>query len=163
MKEYLISVITVSILSSLIIGIIPEGKTSKTIIFCINLILSISIIFPIINKIKNGDFSLNIIETQNYSIDEKINTDYIRYSIEKRVENNKKIIENYLTEKNLNGEIKIEYDIDASFNIVYKKISVKLNKKVIIKNQSNINIIEEIKNYVSSLLLVDKEIIEVYE
>ncbi|MBQ9513478.1 MAG: hypothetical protein IJR66_00650 [Clostridia bacterium] len=161
MKEYLISVISVAILSCLIISVIPSGKTSKTIILCVNVIVGLTVILPIINYFNREDFSITI--DTAYKTEENLNTDYLNYSIENKLEYNKKVIKTYLKSKNLNGEVYFDYETDKDYKVVYKKISVKLNKKVIIAENNNINIIEEIKNYISCFLLVDKDIIIIYE
>ena len=160
MKEWIVSVGAVILITSIATLILPSGKTSKLIKGVFSILITIVIFSPIIS-IKNGEFSLNFTD----QIDEIIyQEDYINFTNEKRIKFLQENCRKILTECEINGgEVLIEYTLKDNYHFSIKSVKINLENAVINKNEQRIYIIEAAIKAVSEYLSVDKGVIYVYE
>jgi len=160
MKIWLLNV-SVTILVTTITGLIlSKGKTA-TFVKCLFSVLTLLIIVKPIVNLKSGDFNMkNFIYQDNILIE----NDFIEYAF-----NNQNALKEEQIKERLytlgieNAEIEIFYEIENDYDISYKKIHVNLKNAVIKGDKEHIVIIEDIKSCIAQFLLVDKDILVIYE
>lgn len=157
MKNWILVISCVSILSCMIKIIIPNGKSQNTIIFIFSVFLIFCIISPLSNK-ENFDSLFDFEYEYSEVIDDNVNF-FNKYR------------EDYYTVcattclKKLgidNCAIDIVFNNNENYNNI-KKITVKYNSSVIKENIQHINIPLLIKDELSSLFGISKNFIEVFE
>ncbi len=152
MKEWLLSVCAVTIVTSLSVFILPEGKIGIYIKSIFSFITVLVIIAPLSN-LSNLDFDFNLNNQNNI----QVQTEYLNYFNNKRNEENEKLCEKALEEAHLNFEsVKFIYDTTDDYQYCVKKIEIILSKSVIKEDETHIDIIEDIKNKLSMKFLISK-------
>ena len=153
MKEWILSVGSIVILTSVISLILPDGKTGK-IIKCVFSLIILTVILKPILSIKDG------VEIEEIVFNEAeicLQDDFIYYSIDEKMTNYEGNILFHL--KNLgieNGSVFIEYYVLENYTAKIEKVVINLNNQVIISNKENIDIIDDIVSYVIKLTRVEK-------
>ena len=153
MKNWVLSIGAIIILTSVIGIILPEGKLSKNVKSIFSLIVVLVVVQPVIS-LKNNSFSIEtIFEEQNVFLQE----DFIYYVNEQKMTNNQKLCENYLQNTGIsNGKIFIEYTINQNGQALINRVIIDLQNAVINSELEHIDIIENILSYVSNVLMINK-------
>ena len=160
MKDWIISVSAVVIITAIVTLILPEGKMGKYVksIFCILILLTI--IKPLV-FLKDLEFNYESILTKNAIV---LQEDFIGYTLEKQVNQTINKCKNLLEDIGVNDPtINIDYTIDSNFNPNIRQVIVNLKNSVIISDKEHIDIIKEVKNIISSYLFIEKNLVMVYE
>lgn len=159
MKEWITSIIASVIISSILSLILPEGKMGKYIKGIFSLFIILIIIKPIF-AIENNDFSYEDIFDENVSIQ----TDYLEYISNKRLDYIKVECENLMKENGIiNAELSINYNLDEYNYITINKIEINLQNAVIMSDKANIHIIEDVKNAIANYLNINKNLVVINE
>ena len=157
MWEWVVSVGAVVILSVMINILTPDGRLSGI----IAVILSISIVFVIIKPINGIDLSNDF----EFSFNEKeivVDYEYAKYLNGLRCENvinqcKKALIKQGYSVVN----VEIIYDEEDFSQLSIKNVKVILSNEVINSGTEHIDIIDKVKTLLSSLLAVNKGVIDV--
>ena len=153
MKTWIISISAITILTTILGLIIPEGKSGKL----IKSIFSVLIVFVVMNP-------LSSIKNQNITFEQFVNTseivlqnDYLDFVAEKKVfeleKESVKIIEKMGVN---NAFVNIFYKYDESKKFLVQGAEINLKNAVIISDKAHIDIKEEMKKEVSLYLQIDK-------
>ena len=155
MREWVISVFSLVMISVLSGYIIPEGKLNGFLKGLFSIIISIAIVSPVL-KIDFSNFSF-----ENATVEIPFQKNYIEFIFDKKTEyikeNVKKVLEGY----DCFESVTIEYEIDKFYNYVIKKVVVDLNNSVINSNEEHIDIIEDVKEKVLECVQIGKDLIKV--
>ncbi len=99
MKEYVLTIIAISIISIICDSILNEGKIKKYARFAISLILSLALIYPAIDFLKQKKVSFNLLEEMeidySYSVKQTVLTFYKNANV-KIVQNGKSLDKIYI-------------------------------------------------------------------
>lgn len=121
MNEYLISVIGTILFSSILIAILPDGKTNSIIKNVTKLVCLLAILSPILNIIQRQDRELSGRKNSWMNFSQSViqtDMEYIKYYSELRIEN---------TERMLQTELLKEFDVDVVVCLQWALQDVKLN------------------------------------
>ena len=121
MKEYILSIVSVILLTAAVGIILPEGKTGKFIkgIFAV---ATLVVILTPLTKI--GDY-IPAFETESGDVEIGYDEEYLDYMYDKKSEVYAAEIESYIQEKGCESDVEIVYDCaDYEFHIV--KVSTNL-------------------------------------
>lgn len=157
MKNYLLTISTTVLLTSVVSLILPEGKMGKYIKSFFSVLVLLVIISPVV--------SLSELDLKNTFSDSKvIQEDYLEYiytsktsSLEKDCVN---ILKNFGVE---NAKVEIQYDIGENYEYSIKNAIIYLCDAVINSNGEHINNIEESISNISNYLQVERKFIKIYE
>lgn len=156
MKEYIISIGAIIVITSVISIILPNGKTGKFIKGLFSIIITLVILSPLTNvsfKVPNiGDFNTKLEYQESFLF-------YITENKINGLEYDSEIILKNCGIKN--AKVSIDYEVNEDFSHSIKKVKINLEKAVIISDGQHINIIEEGVNSLSKYLSVDKEDIKI--
>lgn len=154
-KDFLIKIICVVLILSIILLIIPNGKTKGTIKLIFSIIISLFFISPLL-KIKNSEYNL---EPTYYQ--ENIDENYLSFFLQKKEEKYKNLVKEILETKNIKFKgISVFFNKE---NVEIESILIEIEKQSILKNDEHIVFIDEIKETVSSNLFIDKERVNINE
>ena len=158
MKEWIISVGAVLLLTSCIMLILPEGKTAKIIKPIFTVVVLLVIIKPL-TLLTDFDFSYDDNLDDKFSIQNS----YIDYSLEKRIElyeeNSIKIISDLGVE---NADFSLLWGKASDYDLIINKAQIDLSKAVYTEDFEHIDITKEIKKSISNYLNIDLKDVEVY-
>jgi len=160
MKEWVLSIGTTVVITTIISIILPEGKIGNYIKGIFSILLILAIIKPIfaIGKI---DYNIENVLSQNVVI---LQDDFISFTNDKKVQNFtekcEKIIEEIGIEK---AVVNIDYFVDENNQIIIKYVNVNLRNSVIILDKEHIDIIEDVKTAISDYLNLDFNKVIIYE
>ena len=158
MKAWIISIVSVVLITSIVCLILPQGKMGRYVKNIFSILTILVIIKPII-YLKNSSFDFE--QVANGEV--VIQTDFINYIYEKRVDEQEKncikIIENKGI-KNVNVDITFSVE---NLDIKIRLVQIKLNNSVIISDKQHIDIKEEISCDVASYLDISKSMVTIYE
>ncbi len=160
MKEWIISITSIVLITSVLSLILPHGKIGKF----IKGVFSILFMFVVIKPI-------TYFKEESFNFEDFINTDeiilqdnYLDYVYCKRVEDYKancvKIIEKLGIK---NSVVNIDYIIDEVQKLKINFIKINLQNSVIISDKQHINIKEEIITEIASYLNINKNSVIIYE
>lgn len=157
MKEWILSIGAVAVISAIIGLIIPDGRTGKLIKwFC-----SITVIMVVISPIKN----LKTVDVNLFEKDVKtVLTDenYMNFTIGKKIENiEKKCIETFENKGIKDVKVYIEYSVEEDYSYIIKNVVINLENSVMNSYDEHIVIIEECKTFIAEYLNIDKGAISV--
>ncbi len=160
MKQWTYSISAIVILASIIMIILPNGRTSTIIKSIFSLVIMLVIISPI-KSLTNKEYTFeNMFEENNLIIQE----DYLEYITQKKLyiykENVIKILENLGIK---NATFEYEYTVSDLYEISFNKVFINLKNSVIQSENNHIIITENIKNSLSEYLEINKEFIEIYD
>lgn len=153
-KNYLIKILLIVIISTIIYLIVPKGKTENSIKFVLTILIIYTIFSPIFNiKNINLDQFINEIDVEN-----SIDYSYLNftYDVKKNILENE--YENFLKKSNYDSNVKIDYDVlDNKQEILHISVTVKNIDKESEKNK----IVNEIISLLVDNFNVKNEIIKV--
>ena len=156
MKEYVISIGAVILVTTVLTIIIPQGKIGKFVKGFFSIIITLVILSPLSN-LSLDEFNLN-----DFNVNSKYQHDFLYYVAENKIasleQDSQIILENSGIK---NAEVDIDFIVNDDYSTSIKNVKINLKKAVIISNGQHINIIEEGVNYVSKYLSVDKGVIVV--
>ena len=162
MKEWILSIVVMVLLTTIITIICPEGKLGKMVKGIFSLIILLVIINPLLNFNKstiNLDFN-NLFQQENSSIQ----TGFLDYSINKKIEIYKKECIEIIEKIGIEGAIvEIEYSISDKYEFSIYSAKIYLNKSVIKTEKEHIVVIEEIMDSISNYLNISKTNVLIYE
>lgn len=160
MKEWIISIASVVIFTSIISLIIPEGKMGEFIKGIFSLLIILIIIKPIFSlTTTNLDFS-NIFNGAEIVLQ----NDYLDYISNKKTQKLTKECKEIIEKIGVkNADININYYVAENGNTTIKIVEINLKNAVLILNKEHIDIIDEIKNLISSYLLISSDMVIIYE
>lgn len=117
--------------------LLPEGKMKKTVRRAVALSLTVYLLFPIKNLIKNGLFS--DFDTEDVTVQ----TDFLDKTFSKQVELDKYVLIEKIKNQGIEADysaIYVEYETDNK--IIYKKVVLNLKNCVINKDNPHIDKLE---------------------
>ena len=160
MKDWIISITTVILLTSIICLILPQGKMGKYIKSIFSLLTMLVIIKPIIN-IKESDFYYEqIVGADNFVLQDN----FIEYINNKRIDVYKQNCLKIINDIGIkNPEIDINYVIEDNQNIKISFVKINLQNSVIISDKQHIDIKEEMITDIASYLNINKNMVAIYE
>ena len=160
MVDWILSIGTIIIITTLILIILPEGKMGDYVKGMLS-ILIISVIIKPMFTIVDSSYDIKEVFNQNVIV---LQDDFLDFTNDKKVQNMTekciKIIEEIGIE---DGFINIDYFVGENNQIVIKEIKVDLRNSVIISNKEHIDIIEDIKTVISKYLNVQSDRVVIYE
>ena len=160
MKNWIISLGTIIILSSLITIILPEGKLNKFIKCYLSLIIMIVIIQPI-TSIKSLNFNFENVFQENQI---ELQYDYLEYVANIRINNYIDNCKKIAKDVGVDGLIvEIMYEIDENNEIIFNNVLLNFKNSVIISDKEHIDIIEEVKTSICKYLDVEQNKVVIYE
>lgn len=158
MKDWIISIVSVVLITSIVCLILPQGKMGKFVKNIFSILTMLVIIKPLI-YLKDGNFNFE----QFAGSDIVIQTDFLDYIYQKRVDEQTKICLKIIEENGIkNAKVDINFEIENQ-DIKIKLVQINLQDSVIISDKGHIDIKEEIVAEISSYLFVEKEVVIIYE
>ncbi len=159
MKEWIISVCAVVIITTIITLIAPNGKLGKFIKSIFSLIVTLVILQPI----QTFDFSSFDFDFVTAGSEVILQENYLDYVSESSIIKKQTNCEELLAYHGIkNSEVIIDYTVSESHKVKYEKVSINLENAVIISGKEHIDIIDEIKKIVSEYLTVNKDDLVIY-
>ncbi len=158
MKEYILSIVSVILLTAAVGIILPEGKTGKFIkgIFAV---ATLVVILTPLTKI--GDY-IPAFETESGDVEIGYDEEYLDYMYDKKSEVYAAEIESYIQEKGCESDVEIVYDCaDYEFHIV--KVSTNLYFSGISEEDEHIYIMSEIQKAVAQYCGIEEEKVQINE
>lgn len=159
MINWLSSVAIVVLLASIILIILPEGKTSYLIKSVLSITVSLSIISPL-KSILSNDFTFSFDKNQQITLQDE----YLQYVSNYKIDTYKDLVNQVLIKSGVNNaDIKIEYSLDDFYIVCIEYVEINLKNAVINSELERIYLIESIKNQISECLNVSMEFVKIYE
>ena len=164
MSEYLLSLIGIVLLSAILTGVLPEGKTAGLIKSVMRMVCILTIISPILTFFRSGAMSTSIWKNSNAILsNEVIETDatFIHYYSEMRISETKKALEEELSKAfNVNCEAELVWTTEPES--IGKNTTIEVIKitqiRIKMMEQLEEEVIREMweyltKNYCSEVLI----------
>ena len=160
-RNWLLSVGAMILLTAVITLIIPHGRLGKLIKSVFALLSILVIIQPLVNlKNGNADFTVPSITEGNEIV---LQQDYLQYIVEKRNQAKEETCEDILNKNGIEGAVvDIEFITDNKASYEIKKVTVNLENSVIISDKEHIDIIEIALAEIADYLDTEREVIELY-
>ena len=127
MREYLLSLIGVVLLSAILTGILPDGKASALIKSVMRMVCILSIISPILTFITSGSLSVASGKNSVTNFSEtgiQLDGSFIHYYSEMRISE---------TEKALEQELLGRFSVETSVKIAWEMVSEEVGKNTSIE------------------------------
>lgn len=160
MKEWVLSVCGIIILTVILHVIMPAGKTGKIIKSIFSIMCLLVFIRPVLN-FKNSDFSFQNVFNQSEVI---YQNDFLDYYFSEKTKRAQLGCEEYIKEQcGKVCEVKIIYETDDQSNLIVKKVQIVTKNSVIADKNEHIDIIDKANDYLSEHFNVNKSLIEIYE
>ncbi len=160
MKEWIVSIGVIVVLTSIISLILPEGKIGNYIKGIFSILVILVIFKPISNVIKSN-YNFENINSSNAIV---LQDEYLHYVYENKVKSYKKTCTDIANNNGIeNAETFIDYSVNENGKFIVDKIYLNLSNAVIISDKEHIYVIDEIKNQISYSLNVDTEVIMVID
>ena len=159
MKEWILSVCAVTILTVIVGMILPQGKMGKFIKSIFSLIIMLVILKPILSfDLDDLHFDMGVGNTEVV-----YQKNYLDYVNQKKIDSVESDCADVLYNIGVSGaNILLDFSTDENYEIMITKVNINLENAVIISGNKHIDIIEEIKNALSEYLSVNKEIMVIY-
>ena len=160
MKEWVLSVCGMVFLTAVLYSILPQGRTGKIIKTVFALMCLTVLIKPVLN-LKDADFDFK----EPFSASKvDLQDGYLEFTLDKKEKSLETGIKSLLDQAGVEFKTVVVnlYYLD-DFNISTKKVTVQVEKNVIKGEDEHIVIIDKIFVYLSSHVLTDKNLIEIYE
>ena len=160
MKEWVLSVCGIVILTVVLYMILPSGKLNKAIKSVFS-IMCLSVLIKPVFVLKDADFNVSdLISTSEIYYQ----NDYLDFTLKQKelsLENEiySILVQSGIKCKNVDVELKYEDDLSVST----KKVIVRIERKVINQNYENIDILGLVFDRLSFHVITDKNLIEIYE
>ncbi len=160
MKDWIISITAVVLITSIVCLILPPGKMGKYIKSIFSLLTMLVVIKPIV-YIKDINFDYQ----QIIGADEiALQDDFLIYVFDKKIEEYEQNCVEIVEKVGIkNANINIEYDIEENQNIKINFVKINLQNSVIISDEQHINIKEEMITDIASYLNIKKNMVIIYE
>ena len=160
MKDWIISITAVVLITSIVCLILPPGKMGKYIKSIFSLLTILVVIKPIV-YIKD----INLDYQQIIGVDDiAFQDDFLMYVFDKKIKEHEQncveIVEKIGVK---NANINIEYDVKENQNIIINFVKINLQNSVIISDEQHINIKEEMIADIASYLNINKNMVIIYE
>jgi hypothetical protein len=151
MLNWIVSIALVSLLTTVLIILLPDNNNSQIAKFS----LSLLVILIVINPIKN-DINLNFnFDNNNYS-EVFIQEEFLEYYLEQKIEYIKKNCNIICNEEGVkNVIVDVVYEILESNEISIKKICLNFTNSVFTESEEHTNIIENIKNKLNKIYITE--------
>jgi len=160
MKEWLISLTAIVVISTILLIILPEGKLNGLIKSVFGTLTLLTIISPIVDS----NMFLSPIEFIFGEEEQTYQYEYLDYVNQNKInslkKDCKKIIEIYYSNQ---VEISIVYHRDNQFSLMIDKVEIDLTKSKIKEEYKVENVREIIINDISTLLSIDRNKIKINE
>lgn len=159
-KSWVLSVVSCTIITTIIFFIAPDGKIGKLIKCIFSIIISLIILKPI-TFVLNNDF---IFDEEHLQLNTTIQTDYLNYINEKKIDLLYEQCEQILLKNGIKGAI-IDFNLqfDENFQFSINDLKVYLDKAVISSSLQHIHIIDNVKNDISKNMGIHVDKILIYE
>lgn len=159
MKNWIFNVISIIFIIIIFSIFLPDskvGKYAKSIISIFILLITIS---PFIQ-----DNSVSINDEIVFNEEIYIQEDFLYYVNDYKVNLLKEQCNKTLLDYEIsNALLNIEYEIDEYYDFYIKKVDINLSEAVINSTKTHKYIIDEIKNEISKILGINKDLVFVYE
>ncbi len=160
MNNWILSIGSLIILTTVISMLLPEGKISKHIKAVFGLIIVLVMLQPVFT-LKNGEFTFNFSDVESQITFQQ---DYLDYIGNEKIINMEENCEQILLKNGFkNAEVSIDYNIDELGQANIKKVIVDFKKVVIISGERHIDIIEDIVSPICKYLNIAEECVDVVE
>ena len=161
MKEWILSIGVVILLTSIVGLILPEGKIGKYIKCFFSFIILLVLLTPLLNKeVIYSDFLINENEIQ-------LQENYLNYVYSKKIDTYKKYIQEIFDKNGISdidsSDITLISSTKNNGEIIIEQIVIELNNKVIYSDIEHINIIEKIENNIKNIFENEVEVLIIYE
>ncbi len=160
MKDWITSITSIIMITTIFSLIMPEGRMGKYIKAMFSILIIFLIVQPII-QLKNDQTSFTQIISENKM---ELQTNYIDYMTQKKVSTYQVECIKKIEEKGVkNADVSIKYQLleNGDFNIVL--VQINLENSVIISNKEHIDILEEITFSVANFLMINEDLVTIYE
>ena len=160
MREWVLSVCGIVILTAILYMILPSDKFSK-IIKSIFALMCLSVLIKPVFVLKNSDFDLKDIFI---SKEITFQNDYLDFTLKQKEFSLENEIYSILVQSGIkckNVDVELKYDDDLSIST--KKVLIHIDRTVINKNYENIVIVDKVFECLSFHVSADKNLIEIYE
>ena len=155
MKEWILSLCAVIVLTTVVFIILPNGKLNKIIKSIFSFIVLAVMIKPIF-MLKDLSFNNSFF---NDNSDLLVQYDYLKFIAEEKIDKYKKASSEILEQNGIyGGKISFEYFFDEYSRFIIKKVYINLTEAVIISDKEHIDIIKNIKADISKLILYNSEL-----
>ncbi|MBR1746624.1 MAG: stage III sporulation protein AF [Clostridia bacterium] len=158
MKQWIMGVVCVALLSILTEVLLSEGKMKKYIGGFVRLALVFAIISPVIGYYTHGEVTIDAFEV---STDAIVDSTYVQSMTRRRFDLAERTIEKELSTENREAHVRIDLYFDGTDTIVYL-VEVRIDNIGINENMENTISTEEVKRTVSNHVNVREENIIVY-
>jgi len=160
MRDWIINVAAIIILTVVAGMILPEGKTNKLIKSIFSVICLFVLIMPI-QYISNGNFSVADVFSINDEVE--LDNDFLYYTFSKQAASLEEDCKELLEEQGITEvEVQIIFYTDK-IAFVIEKVYINIENIVILENYQHININVEISNLLADSLNIETEQIVFYE
>ena len=157
MLNWIVSIALVSLLTTILIILLPDNNNSQLAKFALSLLVILVVIKPI-----KKDISLDFNVIDNDYNEVFIQDEFLDYYIEQKVEYIKKNCNIICNEEGAeNVIIEVFYDVIEENEFSIKKISLNFKNSVFNKNNEHTIIIENIKNEINKIYNVEIEILAI--
>ena len=159
MKEWVLCLTGVIILTTIFYLIMPSGKTNSLIKGIFSLVCILVLVQPILS-LKNNDYDIfNFAE-----IELNLDDDYLSYVNTKNVENIEKTCQKLLKNQCLYSDtIDVEFVEVKDYEYKLKGIQIKLKNLVIEDKSEHINRLESVRSSISEYFGIEKSAVIFYE
>lgn len=160
MKEWLLSICVVILLTAVISLILPEGRIGAYIKSFFSIIVVLVVVSPIM-KIKDLNYNFSdVVNIDNVIYQE----DFLRFVNKEKIKSLESDCVKLIDKCGVkNSKVNIDYLVNSEYLYSIEKVKIFLDNAVIKSDKEHINIIEEISNAVAERLNISLESIFVYE
>ncbi len=159
MKEWILCLTGVIILTTIFYLIMPSGKTNTLLKGIFSLICILVLVQPI-TSIKNGEYSVLSLKEVDINLDEE----YLSFINSKRVQNLEKECQKILKKEGLYTEnVVIELEENQYLEYKIKQIKINLKELVIEDENEHINKLDRVRSSISEYFGVEKSAVIFYE
>ncbi|PWM70859.1 MAG: hypothetical protein DBX59_09845 [Bacillota bacterium] len=157
MKEYILSIVSVILLTAAVGIILPEGKTGKF----IKGIFALATLVVILTPLAKSDAIVPSFDTE-YREETACDEDFLDYIYYKESRNYADVIAAYVKEKGYDSEVRVLYKSD-DYQFKITKVTVNLKNSGISGGDEHIYIMSEIKQAVAKYCEIGEEKVHINE
>ena len=160
MKNVIITICFLILLSFFSENILPEGKMKAAVKSVFSCLAILCVLSPVKDFLE-GDLSFGEINAGSVFDIDYYYTDKYFSSYKDRME---KTINSIIETAEIDGSATITYSVDDRYKFVVEKVTVKVKKSVINSENDNIHITDELRGQISRYLSISNEkVVIVYE
>ena len=153
MKEWIISIIAIIILTTILNLILPDSKLKGIIKCCFSLVSILVVMQPILN-LNISEFNFTSVFNGNEIV---LQENYLNYVNNEKIKN---YTQNCIS---LLDDLGVESSVNDDLVIKFEKVLVNLKNSVLISDKEHIDIIEDIKKTLSDYLKIEEKLVVIYE